>query len=875
MSVDISVSITEDIVDIIATPTVNIVNVTNSASIDPSLYDLSEFTNTSPNPFVRTSGLSSYVPTSRTLTINGTTQDLSANRTFTVSTGITIGTTAITSGTVGRVLFEGTGNVVQESANLFWDNTNGRLGIGTSSPARALDILSSGDVLTGLKTSSATGVSSHVVLNDINSSSEFGVWGSTRSTFGAIGSNNAYIYSSVDFAITSLTNIKFGTGASLAERMRIVSGNGNVLINTTTDAGFKLDVNGALRASFGQLWVGGGHYLTGTAVSGTDASMVFRRTADNGWVRYALGTTGGVSLGANFNSGEVQLSLPFGGFFQTFYSNGSERMRIATTGNVLINTTTDDGYKLDVNGTARVNGSSFFATTSGTLAVGTTTIVNMNYGEVPKTYLTGGTFINGTLQLPTTLRVIATGGGIQFAQQSQPSPNSNLFFGNDSTGVYYGNYGTLGVRFLVGNTAQMTLASTTGNVLINTTTDAGYRLDVNGTARVSGQLEVNSVNSTQGILLKHFALATTATQIYYNSPDAVTYFDTLFNYNASSALGSYNFRTKNSSNALTSRLFIQGWDGSIGIGTTTPVGKTDIVTGFADASSLNQAETFRLRSTAVDGNTSVMNFGISHTGVGGANQGYGYIQFGYSGGSVDNPLVLQPLGGGVSVGAAVATSDYKLQVLQESSIKAAANSGGGALGGRLSFPFAGSYSGKVAYIAQVQDTTNWFNSAGLVFATVNGSDISASTGVERMRIGGNGNVLINTTTDAGFRLDVNGTARVTSVTAGVALVSTWSISASYARFGHNLFNGGTTFGFLQQQTGDCFINGLSNFFAATNNNIFETNGAERMRITSTGNVLIGTTTNGASKLRLVGLPTSAAGLSAGDIWNDAGTLKIV
>jgi len=42
-------------------------------------------------------------------------------------TGITIGTTAITSGTVGRVLFEGTGNVVQESANLFWDATNNRL----------------------------------------------------------------------------------------------------------------------------------------------------------------------------------------------------------------------------------------------------------------------------------------------------------------------------------------------------------------------------------------------------------------------------------------------------------------------------------------------------------------------------------------------------------------------------------------------------------------------------------------------------------------------------------------------------------------------------------------------------------------------------
>jgi hypothetical protein len=123
MSVDISVSITEDVVDIIATPTVNIVNVTNSASISPGLYDLSQFTNTSVNPFVRTSGLSSYVPTSRALTINGVTQDLTANRSWTISTGVTIGTTPITSGTVGRILFQGVGNVVQQSTNLFFDST--------------------------------------------------------------------------------------------------------------------------------------------------------------------------------------------------------------------------------------------------------------------------------------------------------------------------------------------------------------------------------------------------------------------------------------------------------------------------------------------------------------------------------------------------------------------------------------------------------------------------------------------------------------------------------------------------------------------------------------------------------------------------------
>lgn len=41
-----------------------------------------------------------------------------------------------------------------------------------------------------------------------------------------------------------------------------------------------------------------------------------------------------------------------------------------------------------------------------------------------------------------------------------------------------------------------------------------------------------------------------------------------------------------------------------------------------------------------------------------------------------------------------------------------------------------------------------------------------------------------------------------------------------------------------------------------------------------GKVLIGTSSAGSSKLRVSGLPTSAAGLSAGDIWNDSGTLKI-
>jgi predicted small secreted protein len=73
---------------------------------------------------------------------NDTTKFLRGDGTWaTAGGGITIGTTAITSGTAGRILFEGAGNVVQEDAALFWDNTNKRLGVGaTPSSTVRLDV---------------------------------------------------------------------------------------------------------------------------------------------------------------------------------------------------------------------------------------------------------------------------------------------------------------------------------------------------------------------------------------------------------------------------------------------------------------------------------------------------------------------------------------------------------------------------------------------------------------------------------------------------------------------------------------------------------------------------------------------------------------
>ena len=77
---------------------------------------------------------STYTPTSRTLTINGTSFDLSADRSWTIAAGIT------GSGTSGQVAYWNGTSSQTGSNNLFWDAANSRLGINTTSPIRALDI---------------------------------------------------------------------------------------------------------------------------------------------------------------------------------------------------------------------------------------------------------------------------------------------------------------------------------------------------------------------------------------------------------------------------------------------------------------------------------------------------------------------------------------------------------------------------------------------------------------------------------------------------------------------------------------------------------------------------------------------------------------
>jgi len=284
-----------------------------------------------------------FVPTSRTLTINGVTQDLSADRTFTIATGLTVGTTPISSGTNGRVLFQGTGNVLQQSSSLFWDNANERLGVGTSTPAQTFQVYRN---------------TSAGYLASFNS--------------GATLNTNASLTVRIENAnLPSLQALNPGAGAFNTFALNPLGG--NILIGTTTDAGFRLDVNGTARVQGNATIVGTS--LSSFSVSNGATAMIQTASSGIGSSDFRLRL---------FNNGNTQtLDLYGSGDYDhqskhAFRTNGTERMRIFSTGNVLINTTTDAGCRLDVNGDTRLGS----GTTTGTTEVRGSNIVIFRVNDV-------------------------------------------------------------------------------------------------------------------------------------------------------------------------------------------------------------------------------------------------------------------------------------------------------------------------------------------------------------------------------------------------------------------------------------------------------------------------------------------------------------
>jgi hypothetical protein len=139
-------------------------------------------------------------------------------------------------GANGQVAFWNGTNSQTGDNGLFWDNTNKRLGVGTSTPLGKLQITNTnnGNVTTGLYLKNSTGINGGIAIDFDNTGSD-----NIQARINSLRTNDSNFSTALVFSVNTSSGM-------LTESIRI-STSGNLLVGTTTDAGFRLDVNGTAR----------------------------------------------------------------------------------------------------------------------------------------------------------------------------------------------------------------------------------------------------------------------------------------------------------------------------------------------------------------------------------------------------------------------------------------------------------------------------------------------------------------------------------------------------------------------------------------------------------------------------------------------------
>lgn len=611
-----------------------------------------------------------------------------------------------------------------------WNNTNSRLGIGTTSPTYKFEVRDTGSSSVthflgfkndnndygGITIGSGSGQNLTIQQNTgygYLATSGFRIGSSN----GVIWTNNGSIFRIVDPA-TEATNY-----------LRIANTTGNVLINTGTDAGYKLDVNGSVRVNT-NLWV----------------NNIFAQTSQN------------LTLEPGSSSNYVRIKASHG------LSDS-----IVIDSDFSAATISSEYYVLKINPA--------FAPTSGNSVknyLGLTPIINQLSGA---SGVTRGVYVNPTLTSAYDFRAIETTAG-------------SVLFRNGNIRLMYVN------------------PSGNGNVIIgNTTIDRGDKLQVEGSVRVGSVLLTNTIYPLQNANLLISAAWADSTQVVI---ETIT----------------------NKAQVLIVR----------------PGANLTLTSGTHDT----QRITHTFQPTG--GNASVNGLTLNQTinqlsGASGTTRGI-YINPTISAATdfraiettVGN-VMLNTVSGNTLIGTTTDTGIYKLDVNGNSRIKGAgATSSTNAFivqnsAGNAALTITNGLTTVVNQDLELGNTVIYWNGGSQIRNISNGvlrlTDSTAAN-FTRLQFGGgttsypalqrsgsalsimdasgtsSTNLLVGTTTDAGYRLDVNGTGRFVGT-----ILSTGAYSVSSGTY--DIFNNSTS---VVPTSGNMVVNGF-----AYNSTINQTGGA--------------------------------------------------
>lgn len=234
------------------------------------------------------------------------------------SNTLSVANLTVTAMTAGSVLFAGTsGAVNQDNPNLFFDNTNNTLGLGTTRTG-AISGTNPGFRILGTGTTSST------------SSFEIQKSDTTTSFFvrddGRVGVGTTAPFAGLTVANTLLTGNNFGNIISITNGLSMGPGMKGFSTRGT---------------------------LASPTATGTDDYLVF--FGGNGYTGgYITNSSGFISINAaeNFDASHQGAYIAFWTSPKASAVTAAERMRIFDSGNIGIGTTTDSGNKLAVSGTS-------------------------------------------------------------------------------------------------------------------------------------------------------------------------------------------------------------------------------------------------------------------------------------------------------------------------------------------------------------------------------------------------------------------------------------------------------------------------------------------------------------------------------------------